>query len=171
MVYIVSGPRDSGKSTKIKELFNKAGAGAWGFCGEKIKEGNRIIGYNLLNLRTGNTQPLARLSSEVRLPGREDTCTHGIFTFYRQGFQSARNILHAALQNNAESFFIDEVGRMELTGGGHAALLREAVKHELNLCIAIRDINVKAALREFALEPCTIIDIPAAQRQKTTDTP
>ncbi len=159
MINIVTGSRNEGKSSKIKEIFAQKGENAWGFCSRKIKEAGNITGYKLRNMRTGEEYNLAQLSSLPLPDDWGESFNHGKFTFSKAGFRKAWTIFNEAEKNSAKSFFIDEVGKIELNGGGHAPLLYKALKSKMDLYIAIRDIYVEEASKIFNFGNFKIIDV------------
>ena len=121
MVYLISGKRDEGKTTRLKQLFEEQ-KNAYGFIAEKIHDCGRVTTYNLVNLSNLETCVLARLASLPLLEGWGDDFTHGPFRFSYSGFQWAKQVLNSAVNAGGDAFFIDELGKLELNGKGHAPL-------------------------------------------------
>lgn len=148
MVNMVIGKKNIGKTTRLKELFNEQ-ADAWGFSSEKVHDCGRVTAYELIDLRTGEKCINARLAS---LPVPEDfgaVMHHGPFLFADKSFDWARKILDKAIEAGAKAFFIDELGKLELQGKGHAELIRKAMESDMELFIAIRETNVSEATATF----------------------
>ncbi len=160
MITLVIGPRNGGKTTYLQEIFHSQGAGAWGFCSEKVMEDGQLKGYNLVNMRTSHTCPLARLASGPLPADFGQGGVYGRFVFADNGFRTAQQWLDTALENRAETFFMDELGQLELQGRGHAPLIEKAVSAGLNLYITIRDIHVKAAAERFGFGRYTPVFTP-----------
>ena len=151
MVYFITGDKNEGKTRKLKELFGKTD-GAHGFGANKVLDCGRVTMYTLTDLRTGESFPLAKLTS---LPIPNDwgrTEKHGAFTFTAKGFTTAERILQKAVEEGAKAFFIDELGKLELSGRGHANLIRSALGTGMDLYISIRTANAKAAAKTFGIE-------------------
>ncbi len=153
MVYLISGKRDEGKTTRLKQLF------AYGFIAEKIHDCGRVTTYNLVNLSNLETCVLARLASLPLLEGWGDDFTHGPFRFSYSGFQWAKQVLNSAVNAGGDAFFIDELGKLELNGKGHAELISSALKTGMNLYISIRDVNIDDAVKAFGIGEHTLIEV------------
>jgi nucleoside-triphosphatase THEP1 len=156
MVHLVTGKKDEGKSTKLQELFEKT-EGARGFLAKKITDCGRVTKYDLVDLKTRETFPLAKLTSLPIPEDWSDTVHLGPFTFNRKGFEQAGGILETAVRDGAKAFFIDELGKMELKGKGHADTIRSALKTGMDLYITVRDINVNDAIKAFGITEHTVI--------------
>ena len=151
MVYLISGKKNEGKTTKLKQLFEEK-KNAFGFIAEKVNDCGRVTTYNLVDLTTGEKRILARLAS---LPLPEDwgeDFSHGPFIFSLSGFEWARKLFMSATNAGAENFFIDELGKLELDGKGHAELIRSALESGITLYITIRDMNVDDAVKVFDIK-------------------
>ena len=51
MVYLVSGKKNVGKTTRLRELFTET-ENAWGFRSDKIHDCGRVTSYELIDMRT-----------------------------------------------------------------------------------------------------------------------
>ncbi len=158
MVYLISGKRDEGKTTKLKQL-SEDQKKTFGFIAEKIHDCGRVTTYNLVNINNQETCVLARLASLPLQEGWGEDFTHGPFRFSYSGFKWARNLLSAAIEAGGKVFFIDELGKLELNGKGHSDLIKEALKTGMNLYISIRDVNVEDAVKTFGIGDYTIIEV------------
>ena len=158
MVYLISGRKNEGKTTKLKRLY-EGKKNAFGFISEKVNDCGRFTTYNLVDLTTGDKRILAKLAS---LPLPEDwgeDFNHGPFRFSLSGFEWARKLFVSAADAGAENFFIDELGKLELDGKGHAELIRSALASGIDLYISIRNINVEEAVKIFGMKDHTIIKV------------
>ncbi len=156
MVYLVTGKKNEGKTFKLKELFRQSDA-AHGFGSEKVWDCGRITMYILKDLNTGESLPLAKLSSLPLPKDWEKTERYGAFTFRTEGFAMAEKILSTAIRKKAKSFFIDELGKLEIGGKGHAETIRSALKSGMDLYITVRDENVNKAVEAFHIGEYEII--------------
>jgi nucleoside-triphosphatase THEP1 len=114
-VFIVSGPVGSGKTSLLREVIERleqTGHSVGGFIQPAfLDEKGRRNGYNLELLPESVTIELARES--------KDGISRWIFE--ESAFQRARTHLEA--QYGADVFLVDEIGRVERTGGGHWPVL------------------------------------------------
>ncbi len=158
MVYLISGKKNEGKTSKLKQLF-EIKEDAFGFVAEKVYDCGRVTTYNLVDINTGEKQAIARLASLPVPEGWGEGLKHGPFTFSSSGFEWARGLLERASEAEAKTFFIDELGKMELNGKGHADLIKSALNSGMDLYIAVRDTNVDDAVKAFGLTGYTVIKV------------
>jgi nucleoside-triphosphatase THEP1 len=55
---------------------------------------------------------------------------------------------------------MDEIGKLELQGGGFARILDKAVASGRSLVLAVRDINIEAVAEKFGIRDYTVHRIP-----------
>lgn len=116
----------SGKTTtllRLKDALLAAGLSAGGVLQPARREGDRVMGYDLLDVATRERRPFASLVS-IRRPG----CPG--FLFSEEGWGWARRLIIEARQQ-AQVLLLDELGRVEADeGSGHLPALLEPVASE-----------------------------------------
>ena len=158
MIYLISGKKNQGKTTKLKALFDGRD-NAFGFIANKVFDCGRVTKYELINLRDGETRTIARLAS---IPVPKDwnrTVSHGPFVFSEESFDWAAEIFDNAVRAGGSEFFLDELGKLELNDQGHAELIRRAVSSGMDLYITVRDANIAAAAQKFGLNEYQVIEV------------
>jgi len=119
---IVHGAIGSGKTLTCLRLIERARAVGLlpkGIVSPRAFLKGRLIGYDCMNVATGESFPLVRLLGEVGGPDWSITYG-GKYSFSSSGFERANRIL----MNSAESLsrkglvFVDEFGRIEKLGKG-----------------------------------------------------
>lgn len=158
MVYLITGKKNAGKTSKLKELFEK-NDGAHGFSSEKIRDCGRVTMYILTDLNTGDSIPIAKLSSLPTPKDWEKPEKLGSFTFRTEAFAMAEKVLSTALREKADSFFIDELGKLEINGKGLAETIHSALKTDMNLYITVREENVKEAVKTFGIKKYEVLSV------------
>jgi nucleoside-triphosphatase THEP1 len=118
-VALLTGDRQSGKTSVCRRLAEAAGARGLSVAGivapAIVREG-RCVGYEVVDLATGRSAVLATIEG----PGVEQV---GPFHFTAEGLAVGRAALeHAAALPDA-LVIVDEVGPLELSGGGWAKQL------------------------------------------------
>ncbi len=158
MIYILTGPIDSGKTSQMLEIYNNARPGnADGFISAKIYRNNYCIGYEITRLATGQKKLLALLSSAYNNEF-EDKFSFGPFIFDQAGFNFGESIIKDLLINDAvEDLYIDEIGPIELEGHGFSSLLQQALESQKNLYICIRSKCLQKVLDNFGISQYKII--------------
>jgi nucleoside-triphosphatase THEP1 len=164
IVFLI-GESGSGKTTAALRCAQKAWQGNWNIGGfvalgdfvENVRDS-----FTLLDLATGRKELLARrdLVSEMR---------QGPFGFTQQGLALGHSAIRSALELRANLVVIDEVGPLELNGGGWAedlALVRDhAPAHVL---LTVRPWLVEKIAETFFPNTPTIA-IPVPQYQEVLD--
>ncbi len=132
-------------------------SGAWGFCSEKVQDCGRVTSYELNDMRNGSRTVVARLASLPVPRSWEKTISHGPFLFNLQALEWARALLETAINAGADTFFIDELGKLELNGSGLHDTIRRALDSGMDIYISIRDTNVDDAVKAFNIGEYKII--------------
>lgn len=152
-VFIITGGHGSGKSTLAAGVaallpgrgFRPAGIiaeGAW-------KEGKRE-GFDLLDLSSGARTPLCR-----RVPG--GSVRAGEFRFFEEGLAAGRLALSAERTAGAAAVFLDEIGFLELEGGGWAPQLAELLAAGgPPAVLVVRDYLLGKVLARWRLKPSAV---------------
>lgn len=159
---ILTGPVHSGKTSLLE-----AAVGRWesegrrigGFLNKIHREGSAIVGYDLLDLREGSAIPF------MRKEGDAGWKKAGSFLVVPGALETARMIL--ARDREAGLCVIDEVGPLELSGGGYWRDALEALSSGTRSLWVVRASmveNLRAALgncdiREFRIETPGVIDL------------
>jgi nucleoside-triphosphatase THEP1 len=158
MVYIVAGGIDEGKTQHMIDLYHKKEQGD-GFISRKIfVDGNGFIGYELVRLGTGEKLPLAYKSEHV--PGDWDEIYRfGPFSFSKKAFAFAERIIAEIIDKGIEPVFIDEIGPLELRGQGFCNVLKNVLKTQRDVFLAVRNHCVKEVIEKFAIQNYNVITV------------
>lgn len=157
MVYLISGKKNEGKTTKLKQLIeNKKDIS--GFVAEKVYDCGRVTSYDLIDVKTGDKCIVAKLASLPLPENWGESIGHGPFRFSQSGFDWAKSLYVNAAKEGDSAFVIDELGKLELNGKGHAEIIRSALKSKMDLYLSVRDINVDESIRVFDIQDYQIIN-------------
>jgi nucleoside-triphosphatase THEP1 len=114
----------SGKTAtglQLLSLLRQSGVPVGGFLAPRVMEEDETIGYSLIDLTTNATHPFASLEpSDIPI---------GRFFVSEKGLTTADRAVTKAL-HEASVVFVDEVGKLELGGGGHAPAVRRLLASE-----------------------------------------
>jgi nucleoside-triphosphatase THEP1 len=124
-IVILAGETGCGKTTKageVVETLRRQGLKVGGFLAPGVIAGGRKAGFNLVDLSSGET---VQLCSE-NVGDEQAVQRWGRFEFRREGLAFGREAL-TANATNADVLVVDEVGPLELGGGGWAETLDLAV--------------------------------------------
>jgi len=143
MITIITGKKNSGKTTYLKTHYKKTQKGD-GFLSIKRFENDEFIGYDLLHLKTNELISFIRMKNILPNDWIE-IFDIGIFSFSKEGFKFAKNILE---NTKDEPIFIDEIGPIEiLEQKGFYNLLKQNLDKELY--VTVRELLYEEFLRTF----------------------
>ncbi|MBI9102939.1 MAG: hypothetical protein JEY99_11020 [Spirochaetales bacterium] len=161
---IVTAPRNSGKSTRMWELFYhykeireyKIG----GFITKLFRKGEDKSGFLLTDLVVGDEFPVALenppIGEEGWFPmGRRYWFAGAAFNrthdFFKESVKSSKGYTH---------LFVDEAGLLELDGGGfYASIKMLESDFKGTLVIAVRDVFLEEFLKKFKFKNLWDIEI------------
>lgn len=96
MIHIITGDINTGKTTKMLELFKRHPRGD-GFVCPKVFENDRFVRYDILHLKSGKKRPFAY--PVENLPSNwDEQIRYGKYTFSVQAFFFAEAITHMCLK-------------------------------------------------------------------------
>jgi nucleoside-triphosphatase THEP1 len=159
MIHIVTGPIDSGKTSRLQAIHQASPQGD-GFLSLKVMDGEGVLGYDLLRLSTGQRQPFIRRTAACP-PAWDELWRLGPFSFSRQGRLFAESIIIDLLQRRVEPVFMDEIGPLELQGKGFCPLVRQLVESELTVYMAVRRECLADVIRFFAIAEHRLLPVTA----------
>jgi nucleoside-triphosphatase THEP1 len=160
MVYIIIGAVNSGKTSKMLEIYQKcAPEKAGGFISRKLFRGQTFLGYEIVKLPDGPCRILALLNSEYAR-NFSDPLQFGQFIFSREAFLFGESIISQLLVcDNVKDIYIDEIGPLELQGRGFCNILKKALGTNGNLYICVRNNCLKNFLDCFKISKYELISI------------
>lgn len=127
-VVLLVGPKFSGKSLFLEEIARTMigeGISVAGFVQRGVfDEGGTKIGYDMVTLPEMDRLPLARRSASGRG-----------WTFFEEAFAAASE----TTRPEARVCIMDEIGPVELSGGGHRETLEAALARGRLLVIVVRE--------------------------------
>jgi general stress protein 26/nucleoside-triphosphatase THEP1 len=133
----------SGKTStglRLLSLLRQSDVRVGGILAPRVVEGDETVGYSLIDLATDATHPFAGLEPSDVPVGR--------FFVSDKGLSIADRAVTTALEE-ASVVFIDEVGRLELGGGGHAPAVRRLLASSALPILLVRDELVEEVVRTF----------------------
>jgi nucleoside-triphosphatase THEP1 len=119
-VIIITGSQGSGKTTfllKLTEELRSRGIPPAGIAAPVLYQEGKRLGYDLLDLETGERVPLARRSA---LPAETSA---GPFSFLADGIAFGEDVLASATERIRTVIALDEIGPLELAGKGWSSAL------------------------------------------------
>lgn len=157
MITIITGDKNSGKSTYLKNWYLQDRTGS-GIISEKTFLGESHIGYDILFLPGKKKLPLCRLPQYTEDLLGNDFIQQGRYLFCSLTFKTVENKLKEEL-NEESVLWLDEVGFLELYGYGYAKIIDEAQRRHIQLRITVRESLLDKILHKFRLTDCRIITL------------
>ena len=166
-ITIITGDRGRGKTTAFLRHYHARPLG-FGFYSRKEMEGGEVMGYTLCSLPAAFCVPLAWRPGLSRLGGvpvpdgrtaaaNGTLLAQGRFLFSREAFSQAESWLQG--QDSVPCLWLDEVGKLELTGQGFAPLLRWACAKEVEMVLTVRSFYVEQVVATFFVSPAFRVTI------------
>ena len=153
---IWTGPKHSGKTTAAEGLAGSARAAGFSVAGltaPSVHQAGGLIGFDVVDLRTGARAPLARHEATGRL-------RVGDYGFLAEGLAAGERALGAAALW-ADLVIVDEFGPLELRGEGWRACTDSLVAGAKGLIVlVVREELVDAVRRLYESAPSEVL--PAA---------
>ncbi len=129
---VVAGGVGAGKTQtglRVAQRLRQDGISVGGILAPRLFEKGETTGYNVLDLLTGEDAAFARSDPPGDVVGR--------FYIRPGGLAFADRALRQGIER-ASVVFIDEVGRWETSGGGHAAALRDVLRSDVLPVLFVR---------------------------------
>jgi nucleoside-triphosphatase len=165
MVIVLTGPVHAGKTTFLERACRRwaeRGLACAGFLSPVVTDANGESGYDLLELPGGLRRPYLRRQGK---PGAERI---GPFAFVAGALERARSILRDS--GRAGILVVDEIGPLELSGGGLWSALREAVRQpERTSLLVVRDAIVGELSAALAPLVPVVFDVRDAEDRRLLD--
>jgi len=141
MIYILTGPVHSGKTTLLKKLsceLKKQKVRIDGFLSEVVLKNHKVIGYDLFSLREEKSIPF------IRRTGDEEWEKVSSYFFIPESQTEANRVILGG--RDSDIFFLDEIGPLELAGKGFWPALRQVIFKPLTKYLLVVRINI---LKDF----------------------
>lgn len=152
-VTLITAGRGEGKTTFLQQYAARAlanGRSVGGIASLAVLANERRIGYDLIDLRSGKHCALARVVAQ-----RETSATVGMYRFENAALAEGNAAVISAVRGGSDLIAIDEVGPLELRGGGWAPGLRVALaecSQTQELVVVVRRSLVAELPRHFPSE-------------------
>ncbi|MFP4529578.1 MAG: nucleoside-triphosphatase [Candidatus Kapaibacterium sp.] len=155
-VYIISGEPGTGKTTfalRLIKMLDKEGIVPKGIISPGLLVGRQKIGYHVLDVSTGMTAELARR-------GMKSDVVAGSFGFNTAGLDFGNRALMSADTLDSDCIIIDEIGPLEINGGGWADAFDWILdNYHKKIIITARMRIIGAVKKKWDLAPKRIIYI------------
>jgi nucleoside-triphosphatase THEP1/general stress protein 26 len=148
---MVSGGVGAGKTEaglRLAQRLRDAGVAVGGILAPRLVERGETVGYNVLDVSTGEDAAFARSDPPGEAVGR--------FFVRPTGLAFAERALRRGIER-ADVVLVDEVGRWELGGGGHAPALADLLRSRALPVLFVRTELAQAVADRFALQAAKVL--------------
>jgi nucleoside-triphosphatase THEP1 len=163
-LFIISGSKNEGKTWLAKnlvEVFRENEIPFGGFLSEKVREGSQVIGYDLVDILTGNREILLRESDETGMN------MIGRFAIFPQGLKKGIQLLSHAQLLGKRLVIIDEVGRLELNDKGWSESISSLMKtSNIHLLFIVRDTFIDEVISKWNIAQPHIFKVSQTDHQE-----
>jgi nucleoside-triphosphatase THEP1 len=154
-IFILSAPIQSGKTTALMEFWETGLTSFDGFITPEIDESRKLI-----FLDTDEELPFELVGGNDL-----DSIDIGRFKFSKSTFEAAKLKLKSLHKTSASLIIIDELGKLEMDGGGFEPELGEFIEkfklesNNKHLIIVIRTTLLAAAIEKYKLEEAAVLSL------------
>ncbi len=155
-IYLVTGSVGAGKTNYIKNLigfFNDNDIKVAGIYSERIMDDSRAVGYDVVDISTGTRKAFLR---EYEKCGNEKI---GRFYICPEGLKMGQTVLRSQVGGDHRVLIVDEVGLLEINGGGWAGPIDGLLARPCNIIMSVRDIYVDRIKAKWHLSRAIILNV------------
>lgn len=154
MVNIVTGPINSGKTTKMIGIHNDIGGD--GIVSKKLMDVCDVIGFNLIRLTTGEEVPFIR-RTDRKIVGWNECCRLGPYTVSAEAVSWAVDFIRMYIRKEEGPVYLDEIGALEINDKCFHDVLKEILESGAETYITVRDGNLEVVKEKFGITGARII--------------
>jgi len=147
MLFILTGPLHSGKTTLLKNIvkvLENKNMRIDGFLSQAVNKNNDCIGYDLFDLKNKKSFPY------MQKPGKDKWIKSGSYFLNPKGLKEAKKII--SRKKDIDIFIVDEVGPLELSGKGLFPELEKLIREPVvPMLIVVQSRILESFLSLFSL--------------------
>ncbi|MDX2443581.1 MAG: nucleoside-triphosphatase [Bacteroidales bacterium] len=155
LIYIIAGNQREGKTTFLKQVIEdlkNSMVKMEGFIADGIDQDGKRMGFKLINVSNGKGKVLCNINGK---PEWEKT---GKYYFNPDGLEFGRSILNKLSADTV--VVIDEIGPLEMEGGGWADSIQKILeKYDNTMIWVVRRNLTEKIIQTFDLKNVSILDI------------
>jgi len=155
MVTIITGPINSGKTTRMLETFESYDNGD-GFVSLKLSEGRTIKGFDIMKLSTGETKPFIRRVEDLPAYWTENSRL-GPYSFSGKAVDWVEGEIEKIISMGKKPVFLDEIGILEISGKCFYKAVRRMIDSGRDIYLSTRDEFLDGIKLEFGLVDAEVI--------------
>ncbi len=155
MVFIITGKRDSGKTTTLLNIYKeKRGAGV-----VSIKKREKGYDSYYLIFPGSAQEPVLLATENPEFKDKKDFFKFKRFYFNERAFKKARVFFTEMIALSISPLYLDEVGELELNGMGFHDICLKLMRLQTDVYVTVRDTNIERFLEVFKPEKYRILKV------------
>lgn len=151
MIYIVTGPVNSGKSTRLLSIYNNTKNGD-GFYLKKTFKGSVYTGQEIIRLSSGIKMPFSYLA-DFMPEVWDEAYRYKHYSFSRAALKFAEDII----AENFNPSYLDEIGPIELAGEGFYNIFIKLLKTNKDIYTVVRYECLSDIIKKFNIKNYCIL--------------
>lgn len=155
MVTFVTGKINSGKTTKLYELYQQTGRGD-GYLAIKQMRGTKVVEYTAKRLSTDDAFPYV-VRDEFDQGTKKIACSIGPYRFYQDAVDEIKREVRRMIEYSIEPIYLDEIGQLELKGECFADLFQELVDSGLDVVASVKKDLLEDIVKAFGIHDYKIV--------------
>lgn len=165
MVKIVTGKMNSGKTSRIKALYNQNKVGD-GIISKKVMIDKDVYGYFAQRLSDNLEFHFMvhekffkqNTFSDDSVNETDFCCKIGPYRVYKKAFKRIKHIYKRLIKNKVSPLYFDEVGMLEFEEKGFYKILKKAIKtKDLDLVLSIREDLIDKIVNKLGITEYEIV--------------
>ncbi len=155
MITIITGPINSGKTTKMEDIFKSNREGD-GFITLKLMGNDVVEGFDIMKISSKEIEPFIRRRGN-ELPEWKENCFLGPYTVSEEAVNWATKEIEEMINKDMFPIYLDEIGFLELNGKCFYKILKKMLNANGEIYISTRDENLDAVISKFDIKDVKII--------------
>jgi len=154
MVYLVTGRINSGKTTKMMQLYDEFQGD--GFVAAKAMDRSSVVKFEAVRLSTKESILLAM--SKPYFHGEFPiACEIGPYVFNLHAIEKIENDIQIMIKNHVNPLFLDEVGLLEITDRCFAPIILKMLQSRLDCYFSLREDLMMSFVDHFKIGEYQVI--------------
>ncbi len=157
MVNIITGKINSGKTTKIIELYHELNKGN-GIVSKKYMIGKDVYGFNAVQLSDNLEYPFMIHKKQIKSELLSSFIYNiGPYYVFDEAISKIEYFFNNLIKNKVQPIYFDEVGMLELEERGFYKLIKLAISSDLDIYMTAREDLVDRIIKKFEVKKYQII--------------
>lgn len=155
MIHFVTGKINSGKTTRLVELYERNQLGD-GFIAFKVMRGNIVERYDARQLSSQETFPYV-IRDQFDTGSKPILCQIGPYRFYEAAIRHIEREIRRFIDYSIEPIYLDEIGMLEIQKQGFYTIFQEMVDSNLDCVVSARQDLIEKIVETFQIKQYRIL--------------